>query len=260
MKKTKLRVGRIPYANLFPTFNYLERKCDLSDYRFVEGVPSTLNRMLREGKLDISPSSSIEYLKNKKKYFILPWFTISSTGPISSILLFSKLPLKELHNKTVAVTSASETSVLLLKIILNKFLSLKCRFKKIKRTSVKNILSSYPAVLLIGDQAMKQAKLLSAVKKSPVSSIVSRPSRLYIYDLGELWAEHTDLPFVFALWIVRKDAVTKKMELIKKLSADLLKAKKFAPKQLSSIAKQAPQKKWLSEKDLVNYWKKISYD
>ena len=158
MRGTILRIGRITYANLFPIFYYLEKECDLSEYKFINGVPSALNKMLRDGELDISPSSSIEYLKNKKKYFILPWFSISSLGPIKSILLFSKIPIEELGGKTIAVSSDSETSAALLKIILNDFLSLKCRFKTFSSSNIKYVLTHFPAALLIGDNAMKEAK------------------------------------------------------------------------------------------------------
>ncbi len=276
MRKTKLRIGRIPYANLFPTFYYLEKECDLSEYKFIKGVPSALNKMLRDGELDISPSSSIEYLKNKKKYFILPWFTISSSGPINSILLFSKIPIEELGGKTIAVSSDSETSVSLLKIILNDFLSLNCRFKTFSSSGIRSVLTHFPAALLIGDNAMKEAKKAASDTELKVksktnrsqSSIVNRSPRakptgqssLFIYDLGELWEKHTELPFVFALWIVRKDILPHKMELIKKLAADLLAAKKYTSKNFSSLAKLAPQSKWLGEKDLVKFWKGISYD
>jgi len=280
LKKEKLKIGRIPYANLFPTFYCLEKECDLSGYKFIRGVPSALNKMLREGRIDISPSSSIEYLKNKRKYFILPWFSISSKGPINSILLFSKYPLKELNGKNISVSSDSETSSVLLKVILREFLSIKCRYKKTKFRSVKNALTSSSAALLIGDEAMKEAKRQSAVssqrsarKKTKASRLpagqagitpayrTGRPQpSLYIYDLGDLWFKYTGLPFVFALWIVRKDVLPQKMELVRKLASGLLKAKKNAPEKFSSIAKQAPQKKWMAEKDLVKYWKCISYD
>lgn len=223
--------------------------------------------MLRQGKLDISPSSSVEYIRNKKKYFILPWFTISSFGPINSILLFSKLPIEKLGGKTIAVSSHTETSALLLKVILRDFLSLKCRFRTTKSGNVKKILSSLPAVLLIGDEAMKEAKKIQGTEKNKKfglqtrnSQPVTRNSALYIYDLGELWFNHTGLPFVFALWIVRKDVLPEKIELVKKLASDLLKAGEYAPKKFSAIAKQAPQGKWLDEKELVKFWKGISYD
>lgn len=257
MKNKKLEIGRIPYANLFPIFYYLDSKCDHSKYRFTRGVPSKLNRLLRKGELDISPSSSIEYLRNKDRYSILPWLSISSSGPIKSILLFSEFPINELSGKTVAVSSESETSVALLKVILGRFLSIKCRYKTTDLHSVKNILSSFPAVLHIGDTAMIEAKKYDQRINNPGGK---KQKPLHIYDLGELWNKHTGLPFVFALWVIKKRAISEKEVLIKKLSDDLLEAKTFAKKNLPLIAKEAPQRKWLSEKELVDYWKIISYD
>lgn len=250
---------------MFPVFYYLDNECNHSKYTFIKGVPSKLNKMLRNGDLDISPFSSIEYLRNKKKYLILPWFSISSSGPIDSILLFSKFPLNELGGKTIAVTSDSETSTALLKVILKEFLSLKCKFKPTSLRSVRNILSSYSAVLHIGDTAMIEAK-----KQSAISSQQSNPpippflkggkGGLFIYDLGELWDRQTGLPFVYALWVIRKKSLLEKGELIKKLSSDLLNAKKYATKNLPLIARASPLKKWIGEKELVKYWKIISYD
>jgi chorismate dehydratase len=235
MKKVKLNIGKIPYANLFPTFYYFENECNLNGYSFITGVPSKLNKMLREGKLDISPSSSIEYLRNKSIYRILPCFSISSSGPIGSILLFSKLPLRKLQGRTIAVSSDSETSAALLKIIFNEFLSLQCRYRPLVHSRCKNH-ASFSATLLIGDEAMKEAKKQSFIKNREATSgkgkVKELPSDLrvlgtesfpYLYDLGELWFNHTGLPFPF-------------------------------------IAKQAVQKKWLSTKELIDYWERISYD
>lgn len=253
--KNKLIIGRIKYANLFPIFHYLDRECN-SGYQFVEGVPSRLNAMLRSGELDISWSSSIEYLKNKKQYRILPWLAVSSLGPIKSILLFSRLPIQELGGKTIAVTSDSETSVALLKIVLNEFFSLKCRYETTSLRSVKNILSSYPAVLHIGDTAMIEEQKVSMRHE------LGRPHapELFIYDLGELWAKETGLPFVYALWVVNIKSLFEKSDLVKQLSLDLIKAKEYAKKHFPSIAEEAPQRKWISKKKLVDYWKIISYD
>lgn len=266
MKNNKLKIGRIPYANLFPIFYYLDRECNHSDYGFIKGVPSRLNKMLREGELDISPSSSIEYIRNKKDYLLLPWFSVSSTGSIKSILLFSRLPLNKLGGKSIAVSSESETSTALLRIILREFFSLKCRFKPTNRRSIKNILVTHSAVLHIGDTAMMEAKKAAkscesrVTRKTPVSRLQPPNSSLYVYDLGEVWDEHTGLPFVYALWVVRKKSVSQKGALLKKLSKDLMNAKKYVKRKSSSIAREAPQKKWLSERELVDYWKLISFD
>ena len=95
-----------------------------------------------------------------------------------------------------------------------------------------------------------------ACHRSPVTHYPS----VYKYDLAELWHIHTGLPFVFALWIVRKEAISKKKDLIMKLSIDLINANRYASGKLAFIAKEFPRKKWLTEKALVGYWKKISYD
>jgi len=266
LEKPKLIIGKIPYANLFPIYYYLERKCKSNDYKFIKGVPSSLNKMLRRGEIDLSPSSSIEYLRHKDKYSIIPWCSISSAGPVSSILLFSKLPITSLDRKTIAVSSHSETSAALLKIILKDFFSLNCRFRVVNSNSLKKILLSFSACLLIGDEAMREAKKavtsdeLRVTSKNKNSLLVTRYSSLFIYDLGDLWFKHTGLPFVFALWIVRKKSLEKKEGLIKKLALDLINAQRYASKNPSLIAKESPQKKWLSEKELINYWRGISYD
>lgn len=219
--------------------------------------------MLRDGKLDVSPSSSIEYLRHKDKYSIIPWFSVSSDGPVGSIFLFSKLPIEALDKKTIAVSSHSETSVALLKIVLKDFLSLHCKFRKVKGGSSKKNLKSFSAYLLIGDEAMREAKTIRLQKIKNLSSefcVLGSESVTYIYDLGELWFKHTGLPFVFALWIVRKKSLSQKRELIKELFLDLIAAKRYASKKFSLIARHAPQRKWLSAKELINYWKGISYD
>ncbi|TNF53996.1 hypothetical protein EP227_05050 [bacterium] len=272
MKKDKLTIGKIPYANLFPTFYYFDKECNLNGYRFISGVPSKLNKMLRGGKLDISPSSSIEYLRNKGGYRILPFSSISSSGPIGSILLFSKLPLRKLQGKTIALSPDSETSVALLKIIFNEFLSLQCSYRALVHSHSKDP-SSLSAALLIGDEAMKEAKKQIFIKGEKAKScegemkepppdlrVLGNESFPFRYDLGELWFSHTGLPFVFALWIVREEIIEQKKRLITEFSRDLMHAREQTPENYPFIAKQAAQKMWLSTKELVDYWETISYD
>lgn len=254
IKRTRLRIGRIPYANLFPLFYYLENKCDNSLYKFINGHPSRLNKLLREGNLDISPSSSIEYLRNKERYSILPFLSISSMGRIDSIILFSNNPINELKGKGVALSSDSDTSIVLLKIILKEFEGINCRFSIVTSHDIREHLSKSSAVLLIGDTAMKEVKRLRRQTKE------DRQQTIYIYDLGELWHKYTGLPFVFALWIVRNEVLNKKIGLIKRLSLDLYNAKQYLLKNLSSIADNAPQRSFLTKKELIDYWKTISFD
>ncbi len=257
----KLKIGKIPYANLFPIFYVLERKCDCTSYEFIEGVPSVLNKMLRAGEIDISPSSSIEYLKNPSLYQIIEGHSVSSRGNIGSIFLFSKKNIEKLNNSVVHVSFQSETSVALLDIILKKFYGVQCKLQVSQAPEN----SGADAFLLIGDDALKykargnRQEATGDKHQNPIACSLSPIAyRLLVYDLGGLWYERTGLPFVFALWIARKD-LYEKNDLLKKFINDLNEAKEFALKNLSEIAKYSPLKDFMSEDEIVSYWSKIDY-
>jgi chorismate dehydratase len=117
----KLKIGRIPYANLFPIYYTLEREFDCSAYEFVEGAPSKLNKMLREGQIDVCPSSSVEYLRNPDLYNIIDDISVSSKGKVGSVILFTRRPIETISGKKIMITDQSDTSVALLDIILKRF-------------------------------------------------------------------------------------------------------------------------------------------
>ena len=187
----------------------LESECDCSKYEFVEGVPSALNKMLKTGEIDVSPSSSIEYLRHSDEYAVIDSHSISSMGPVGSIILLSRKPIEELNGLPVLTSSQSETSVALLRIIFERFYKVKCDLKTAD-IHLNSLSSSAEAYLLIGDDALKAVKSY----------------KFYIYDLGELWQKHTGLPFTFALWIYRKDCCKEKSELLKRFKHDLNRSKK----------------------------------
>jgi chorismate dehydratase len=244
VKQGPLRIGKINYTNLFPVFSMLEKGADCSAYEFTEGVPSVVNRLLREGKIDVSPSSSIEYLRRKTLYTLLEGHSISSFGPIRSILLFSTTPIEALNGLTVLASSQSETSVALLDITLRKFYGFDCPLKS-SQEPLSEAMKSYSAYLLIGDDAMREARM--------------QPG-LHTYDLGDIWYKKTGLPFVFALWIARNDCCMNAPLLLERFRKDLDKAKDRALKNLKAIARESPIIPVLSEEELVSYWRGISYD
>ena len=244
MKQGPLRIGKINYTNLFPIFSMLEKIANCSAYEFIEGVPSVVNGLLREGKIDVSPSSSIEYLRREPRYTLLDGHSISSFGPIRSILLFSTTPIEALNGLTILTTSQSETSVTLLDITLRKFYGFDCPLKS-SREPLPEAMKSYSAYLLIGDDAMREAR---------------RQPGLHIYDLADIWYKNTGLPFVFALWIARRDCCMNAPLLLERFRKDLDEAKDQAMKNLTAIARQSPLIPLLSEEEMVSYWKGISYD
>ncbi len=239
-----LSIGQIEYANCTPIFAALKANFNCENYRFVGGVPAQLNAMLGHLEIDVCPSSSIEYGKSPGKYLLLPDISISSVGAVKSVLLFSRLPLEELNNRSIGLTTESDTSVNLLRIILARNFNFDNLFE---RTSLPlpEALKTFGALLLIGDAALRESM---------------RNPGLFIYDLGELWHKFTGLPFVFALWMVTREAAAKKNIEVKSLSAELLAAKRIAYDSYGAIAEKSREREWIGRESLVDYWRTISYD
>lgn len=239
-----INIGHINYANCTPIFTALTSHFDCSGYRFVDGVPAQLNTLLRAGQIDLSPSSSIEYALAHEKYCLLPELSISAIGPVKSVFLFSRIPVEMLGAASIGLTAESDTSVNLLKVLLARKYSFTNSFER-TTLPLTEALERFPGVLLIGDAALKGA--------------ASGPG-FYCYDLGQLWHEFTGLPFVFALWIVRREAARDKRAELTALAADLVAAKKLAYQSYAEIAAGCEERSWLSEEALVDYWQTISYE
>lgn len=240
-----LRIGQIDYANCTPIFSALRRNHDCSAYRFVRGVPSSLNRMLAEGEIDLCPSSSFEYGRSYGSYLLLPDLSISSVGPVKSVILYSTTPLEELDGAAIGLTSDSATSVALLRIILKKFYRFTNRFVVMKVSDPAEAVATCSAVLLIGDNALKSR---------------DRSAGLFQYDMGELWYSLTGLPFVFALWMIRADSVEAMPEECSLIGARLRDAKREALASLDRLAEECAERSWMGQEELLSYWRTISYD
>ncbi|MDR2580006.1 MAG: menaquinone biosynthesis protein [Fibromonadaceae bacterium] len=188
-----LTVGRIPFLVCAPFFHrFLDKYTP--KVRFLDGTPSEQNKRLREGLIMLSPSSSIEYAKNSENYMICNRFCTASTLEIRSVKLFSKYKWENLGNKTIHITEQSDTSVALLKLLSSCYLKVEPIWKRDFFSE-----ESCDARLLIGDCALQE-------------SVMDRWE--YAYDLASVWQEWQNLPFVFGLWIIRKEALSAGSELL----------------------------------------------
>ncbi len=237
-----LRVGYIPYLNCVPFFHYLDR--DAFRGKIIPGVPSALNQMLQQGDIDVSPSSSFEYALNSSDYLLLPGHSISSSGPVKSVLLFSPCPLDQLRDRRIAITGDSATSINLLRVLLLEYVGLSAVEDFVPEGAVECLIAEGQPALLIGDRAMQQAENL--------------PSGMQCFDLGALWNDWTSLPFVFALWILRRDSAHKMPEAISALLAQLDRSMRQAFSDLPRLATQSGVTGDRADK-LVNYWQTIDY-
>lgn len=239
-----LRIGHIAYANCVPFFHYL-RQCGFSG-EIRSGVPSELNGLLAAGEIDLAPSSSFEYGRSAGDYLLLPGHSISSFGPVQSVLLFSPHPLEEIARTPIDLTSESATSINLLKLLLAEFLGKDPSCCRLAAQPAEEIASQGGNVLIIGDRALRTARQLC--------------EKTNIYDLGELWWRFTGLPFVFALWIVRAAIAAEVAPALRILQQQLAQSRKMAFADLSLLAGQTPERQWMGEAALADYWRAMSYD
>jgi len=239
-----LRVGKIPYLNLLPVFRALETNFLMDYVRFVPGPPYELNRKLRAGRLDIAPSSSVEYGKFPERYLLCPGISISSRAKVMSVLLFSHRPVDDLPRGPIAVTGSSDTSTLLLEILLREFLG---KGGRIIRTALRarEALQRHPAYLAIGDEAIR----MSLANAAP-----------HVTDLGEWWHRETGTPFVFALWIVSRDALRKREEDLRRFVRTLILAKNVARENIDHGHGGIAGPEWIPGALLAEYWRNLSYD
>ncbi len=243
----KLKVGEIPYLNLFPLFTTLRRYFDNRNIEFINGHPSELNGMLRQNLLDLSPSSSIEYARNYRQYYLVPDISVSSRKRVKSVILFSPFRIEENNDFSVSVTPDSETSVTLLKIIFQEFFGIRAGIitADARFNEATNKKTPY---LLIGDDAIRES--------------INKPSMKipYQYDLGSIWRENTGLPFVFALWIVNGKSYQMRKSMVKSFSRKLLDAKKISANLIRNRNEKMLTKNDLPWGFLNDYWTNLSYD
>ena len=239
MTGSPLRVGRISYVNTIPFFHHLSRT-GFSEC-VVDGVPAELNAGLATGTLDLSPSSSFEYARDWRNYLLLPGLSISSRGAVRSVLLFSRLPLAEVATEQIALTAESATSANLLQVLLKEFCGVREVDGSVPAIPVEAVVADGGSALLIGDRALR--------------TVGSLPKGMQVYDLGELWYRFTGLPFVFALWILRRQAFVEQPEAVRILRGQLEQALMYAFADLPGMAAAVASASPLSVDELVSYWR-----
>jgi chorismate dehydratase len=169
------RVGSVPYLNAVPLTRGLEEQ-------IIFVTPSKLAEMLQRDELDAALVSVTEVLFNDR-YDILDGIAIASLGEVKSVLLAHRGPIEEV--KEVYCDTASLTSVNLLRVLLAER-GLRPEFKALASYDF-GALPDYS--LLIGDRAI---------------DLLRSPAGREMWDLGEAWYELTTLPFVYAVWALRR--------------------------------------------------------
>ncbi len=241
--KKLARFGMVNFINTAPIYEIWKETVDPEMYTVIEEPPSVLNRMLASDSIDLGFVSSYEYCVRPERYRILRDLSISATGSVGSVFLFSHMPLEELDNKIVLLSNQSETSVYLVKIILEEYYHLKPMY--IGGGVGGEISKSCQAVLAIGDDALR---------------LVSSGQYAYQFDLGEMWHTLTGLPFVFSVCAVQENFCLTNARVVKTIQQTLVQCREEGRADLKRICQLVAPRIPMEVDSCYTYLEALEYD
>ncbi len=237
------RIGMVNFINTAPFYEMWRRTVDRPEWQITEAVPTTLNKMLFDGELDLGFVSSHEYGLHPKQYKILGGLSISATGAVGSVFLFSKVAIADLDGGLVGLSQQSQTSVSLVKIILEDFYHIRPQYRT--RSSATELDASFDAFLAIGDEALRLQQSSEFVVK---------------LDLSKTWQHHTGLPFVFAIWAVRQEFCEVNPVAVVEIHHELQRCIQLGAENLDAICELVAPRIPMQPAACKTYLQKMEYD
>lgn len=190
MTSRRLRYGRISYVNVAPVETAFDVGAVARDVEVLGAVPTELNAAMSEGRIDAGAISAAHYLAHAGEFARLADLCIAADGPVRTVLFVSPTPPALLGDATIAVTAHSASGRALLAALLSGFRDVRPRYEVVA-DALAAARRGEPALVIGDDALIARAEL----------------PRGHIHDLGEAWRAWTGLPFVFAVWAVRREAL-----------------------------------------------------
>jgi chorismate dehydratase len=292
---TKLLISVVQYLNTAPLIRGFthgpQRALAGKKYDFSFTVPSQCAEALRTGAADIAIIPAIEYQRivdDGIPLTILPGLAIASKERVRSLLLISKVPIRQARR--IALDRSSRSTQALVKILAARRWQIAPEFIEADPDPTA-MLANADAAMIIGDAALRIAIAAEAhlVKPGPdaewltPSAVLGFPvgaqhccapprhdlgteSRnsppLHIYDIVKEWWHLTEKPAVLAIWAARNDSFSNstppdiKGVSIEEVAADFLASRDFGLTQIPQIAAEASREMHLPEKELRLYLEK----
>lgn len=233
------RIGALSFLNTIPLIQGLDADPDVA---LTRDLPARLADLLYEGRIEVGLIPVVEFLRGVGGELV-PGICIASHGEVQTVKVFSKVPLEQATS--IAVDRGSRSSVAMLRVLLAE------RFQRTPDLMVieprpDHLFQHHDTVLVIGDRAEQ-------VKVEP---------GMHVYDLGQMWHEHTGLPFVYAAWVMSPTlAGPAQAERRTAIIQRLQEAKKLGLSRLLDLALQQSEERGVDTNAIHNYWANvIGYD
>ena len=189
--------------------------------------------------------SSFAYALHPERYQIFAGLSISATGPVGSVFLFSHLPVEELDGQAVMLTQQSDTSIRLVQIILEEFYRIQPVYSSGPVYGPDSIADQAQAVLAIGDDALR----------------ISREGGYLVeLDLGEAWMRQTGLPFVFSVCVVSEDFLKSQPEEARRIREMLLACRREGGERMAEICQTVSNRIPMEHAACTRYLHAIEHD
>lgn len=174
----KIKISAVSYTNTIPFIHGLKRSPEVLDLIDLSlDIPSVCAGKLIENKVDIG-LVPVAALLDIPDYRIISNYCIGAIGKVTSVFIFSKMPVEEI--KTIRLDSQSRTSNNLARVLLQQYWK--------KEVTVVGDNEEADAYVEIGDRSFGKDK-----------------TEPFAYDLGEAWTNFSGLPFAFAVWAANKE-------------------------------------------------------
>jgi predicted solute-binding protein len=182
----KPRVCAVSYLNTVPLVWGMLHGEQRGLFELSFAIPSVCAGRLEDGSADIGIVPVVELPRLGLEP--IPGTGIACRGPVRSILLVSRKPLRQV--RTLAADEGSRTSVALARILLAEVHGATPEVRSMAPV-LGSMLAAADAAVLIGDAALRVD-----IDTSPFE----------VWDLGGAWVELTGKPMVFAVWAGRSAA------------------------------------------------------
>ena len=248
----KLRISVVEYLNTAPLVRGFTHGPLQGKYQLSFTVPSLCAEALRNQAADVAIIPAIEY-QRIPDLVVLPDLAIASKERVRSLLVISKVPIREARR--IALDRSSRSTQALTRILCEDRWAIAPEFAEAAPHAAE-MLHQADAALIIGDPALRLA-VAAECRANPgrdgawvcngKTAGLPGYSQLFLYDVVHEWWQLTERPAVLAIWAARPAAATP--ELVADFSASLT----YGLAHLPEICAEAARDLLLPEKELALY-------
>jgi chorismate dehydratase len=180
----KVKISAVTYLNSKPLIYGLRHLPIQERIELSLDIPSVCADKLLSGAVDVG-LVPVAVLPGLREHHVLGDCCIGAVGPVSSVMLYSNVPLE--HIDSVYLDYQSRTSVKLVQVLARNYWNIRPRWMPAEEGYEAAAVSGTTGAVIIGDRTFSL-----------------NGKYAYQYDLAEEWNRFTGLPFVFACWVANR--------------------------------------------------------